>query len=135
MIAVASSQPTVHYHGLVTGKAKEDFFEACDVGVIPSIWAEPGGPVYTMIEWLFSGRPVIVSRRGGLAEVADEFGGVIAIEPTAEGIVTAIRRLSFDSTWRQEVSQVRPIVPDAYDGWIRTHESIYRSAVIGASSS
>jgi glycosyltransferase involved in cell wall biosynthesis len=126
--AAASSYANVHYHGLVTGKAKEDFFDACDVGVIPSVWAEPGGPVYTMIEWLWSGRPVLVSRRGGLGEVVDEFAGAIAIEPSAEGILRAIERLSSEAVWRHESAHARPDVDgDAYDRWIIAHESIYGS--------
>jgi glycosyltransferase involved in cell wall biosynthesis len=127
--AAAEAQPTVHYHGVVTGSAKEDFFEACDLGVIPSIWAEPGGPTHTMIEWLSSGRPVLVSRRGGLGEVVDLFGGSSAIEPTVSGIVAAIERLTSEPEWRRQVAAVRPIADNEHETWIGRHVSIYRSIV------
>ena len=128
VVATASRHPTIHFHGRVGGKAKEDFFEACDVGIIPSVWAEPGGPQYTMIEWLSSGRPILVSERGGLGEVVNGYGGATAIEPSCDGIVAAIRRLSSDAAWKSELAQLRPVIADTFDQWIETHESIYGAA-------
>lgn len=125
--ATSAAQPSVHYHGVVAGKDKEDFFEACDLGIIPSIWAEPGGPTHTMIEWLSSGRPVLVSRRGGLGEVVDEFAGSIAIEPTVAGIIAAIESLTPDQAWGHAVDRITPIVDDEHARWVSTYEAIYRS--------
>jgi glycosyltransferase involved in cell wall biosynthesis len=42
-----------------------------------------------VLEWLAAGRPVIASRRGGLAESAD-LPGVRAVEPTAAGLLEAL---------------------------------------------
>ncbi len=125
--ATAAAQPSVHYHGVVGGADKEDFFEACDIGIIPSVWAEPGGPTHTLIEWLSSGRPVLVSRRGGLGEVVDDFAGAIAIEPTVAGIVAAVRHLTSGQAWKQGVDRVAPIAADAHDRWVSTYEAIYLS--------
>ena len=127
--SAAASQPLLHFHGVVSGEKKADFYEACDLGIIPSVWPEPGGPQYTMIEWLSSGRPVLVSRRGGLGEVVDAFGGSIAIEPTAEGIVGEIRRLTAATRWRDTVDRVAPVVEDELDRWVEMHEGIYESVL------
>ena len=40
------------YHGVVDGAAKVEFFAACDLGLVPSVWQEPGGPPYVVLEWL-----------------------------------------------------------------------------------
>jgi len=45
----AAHRPNVEWDGPVVGDRKARFFEACDMGVIPSVWAEPGGPTYTVV--------------------------------------------------------------------------------------
>ena len=60
-----------------SGTSKWRFLESCDLGLVPSVWAEPGGPTFTMAEWLAAGRPVLVSNRGGLGEVAGVYPGSI----------------------------------------------------------
>jgi glycosyltransferase involved in cell wall biosynthesis len=79
----------VTYLGRISGAAKEDFFEACDAGVVPSVWPEPAGPPFAVLEWLAAGRPVIASRRGGLAESA-ALDGVRAMEPTVDELLAAL---------------------------------------------
>lgn len=133
--AAADRYPSVRYHGIVGGDEKEDFFEECDLGVIPSVWAEPGGPTHTMIEWLSSGRPALVSRRGGLGEVVDDYGGSIAIEPTVEGILATIGSLASAENWAHAVDAVTPIVADEHARWVETYESIYLSAGAGGAAS
>lgn len=125
----AANDPRLHFHGLVSGEAKANFLESCDLGVVPSVWAEPGGPQYTMIEWLASGRPVLVSRRGGLGEVASAFGGSTPIEPTAEGIANAVESLTSPTAWNTAVQQVEPVVENDLDRWLDTHETIYESVI------
>ena len=60
----------VRYEGSVDGDAKRSFLGAADVGLVPSLWAEPSGPPYVVLEWLAAGRPVLATRHGGLAEAA-----------------------------------------------------------------
>jgi glycosyltransferase involved in cell wall biosynthesis len=79
----------VTYVGRVSGAAKDDFLESCDAGLVPSVWEEPAGPPFAVLEWLAAGRPVIASRRGGLAESAD-LPGVRTVEPTAAGLLEAL---------------------------------------------
>ena len=108
VVAAAGRQASVHFDGLVTGTSKAAFFERCDIGVVPSVWEEPGGPTLAMVEWLAAGRPVLVSRRGGLAEAVDSFPGAIAIDPTAEAVVREIRRLFEPERWSDVVEHIRP---------------------------
>lgn len=127
--AAAARLPSLHYHGVVSGETKDRFFESCDVGVIPSLWAEPGGPTHTLIEWLCSGRPVLVSRRGGLGEVAQLYSGAIAIEPSLDGIVAAVAKIADPTTWQGVISRLDSVDrPGALDRWVGTYERIYRAA-------
>jgi glycosyltransferase involved in cell wall biosynthesis len=126
--------PGVEYVGIVGGEAKRDFLAGCDAGVVPSVWDEPGGPPYTLVEWLAAGRPVLASRGGGLGEAVDELPGAIGIEPTAAGIVSAVRELRQPEAWRSAVAAVGPIgSPDDLDRWLDDHERVYREASRGAS--
>jgi len=109
----------VEYVGVVHGRGKQQFLESCDVGVVPSLWLEPGGPPYSVLEWLSAGRPVLVSGRGGLAEVPALFAAVHEFEPTPDGLVAALHELDHDGA------------RDPSDGhadrerWLDDHDHIY----------
>jgi glycosyltransferase involved in cell wall biosynthesis len=117
------------YAGVVSGAAKDDFLEACDLGLVPSIWAEPAGPPFTLLEWLTAGRPVISSRRGGLAESAD-LPGVQAIEPRTGDLVAAVERLLDPSAWERSVAAVRSFraAPEDDERWLDEHDGLLREA-------
>jgi glycosyltransferase involved in cell wall biosynthesis len=126
---IAARHANVHYEGAVSGAAKVAFLASCDLGIVPSVWDEPGGPSYTMIDWLAAERPVLVSRRGGLAEVIDDFPGSIGIEPSVESISEAVQGLRAEAIWPQAVASVR--VPDRGDDlerWVAAHDLVYRAA-------
>lgn len=125
----ARSTPNVEWVGAVAGERKERFFEECDVGVVPSVWAEPGGPTFTMVEWLNAGRPVLVSTRGGLGEVAGSYPGSIRIEPSVDAIVGAFTELASPGGWKETVAAVRAVRLDEPEAWVERHEAIYRAAV------
>jgi glycosyltransferase involved in cell wall biosynthesis len=118
----ALERTPVEYAGVVEGDAKQRFLESCDAGVVPSLWLEPGGPPYSVLEWLSTGRPVLVSVRGGLVEAPDLFGGVRGFEPTPEALVAAFQQLGYEA------------VPEPRDGqadrarWLDDHERIYELA-------
>jgi glycosyltransferase involved in cell wall biosynthesis len=129
--AAARSRRNVEWKGSLLGGRKDAFFADCDLGVVPSVWAEPGGPTFTMIEWLAAGRPVLVSDRGGLGEVAGRYGGSIAIEPTVEGIVHAVSELGEEGRWREILGALEPDRADVEaQDWVERHEAIYRSVVV-----
>lgn len=130
--AAAREHPSLDYAGVVTGAAKAEFLASCDAGILPSIWNEPGGPPYAVLEWLAVGRPMLVSPRGGLAEaLGNGLPGLFRVEPTAEGIVGAVRVLAEDEElWTEGVALVRPpdSAVDGLEGWLDEHERIYRAA-------
>ena len=128
--AAAERLPLVRYHGVVAGADKERFFEVCDAGIIPSVRAEPGGPTHTLIEWLCRGRPVLVSRRGGLGEVIDLYPAAIGLEPTVVGVIEGISELADPDRWRLVLAEAHPIDPGGeLDDWVDAHEEIYRSMI------
>jgi glycosyltransferase involved in cell wall biosynthesis len=119
--------PGVRYEGIVSGERKSAFLAGCDLGVVPSVWEEPGAPPFAVLDWLFAGRPVLASARGGLAEVEDRLPGVIRIEPTAEAIRAEVERLSDPAAWREAVQAVRPPEPAGHtrEDWLDAHERVY----------
>jgi glycosyltransferase involved in cell wall biosynthesis len=128
---LAASISSVHYAGVVTGDDRLAFFGACDLGIIPSVWEEPGGPTYAMVEWLSAARPVISSTSGGLREALAHTTGVIPVHPTPAHLLEAITRLRDEPTWRRALAAVAP--PDENPAeqeraWVATHEAIYRAA-------
>lgn len=125
----------VVWDGPVRGERKDRFFAECDLGLVPSVWAEPGGPTFTMVEWLAAGRPVLVSRRGGLGEVAGAYPGSIPIEPTVDSIVDSIVGLLEPARWQEALAAVRPIESGQdQEDWAGKHEELYRSMVRARSS-
>jgi glycosyltransferase involved in cell wall biosynthesis len=54
------------FAGRKTGTELTDLIQRCEIAVIPSEWEEPMGGV--ALELLAAGKPVIVSKNGGLAE-------------------------------------------------------------------
>jgi glycosyltransferase involved in cell wall biosynthesis len=127
----AAEIPNVEWEGPVVGDRKARFFETCDLGVVPSVWAEPGGPTYTVVEWLAAGRPVLVSDRGGLGEVAGVFPGTVRIAPTADSIVDALAALREREHWQGLLAAIPTFDEEAeIEQWTNRHEQIY-AAVLG----
>lgn len=62
--------PRIVLHGTVVGKDKECLLARNDVLVLPSIWPETFGMV--IVEAYVYGKPVIVSRAGGMPELVRE---------------------------------------------------------------
>jgi glycosyltransferase involved in cell wall biosynthesis len=128
-VEAAAARGTIVYHGVVADGAKQAFFAACDLGVVPSVWSEPGGPPYVVLEWLAAARPVLASTRGGLGERLDDFPGVIPVEPEAEKLVEAVQALARPERWPATVATVRPGgSPGDGERWLREHEAVYLAA-------
>jgi glycosyltransferase involved in cell wall biosynthesis len=129
----AEQSANVEWDGAVLGERKRRFFEACDLGLVPSVWAEPGGPTFTMVEWLAAGRPVLVSNRGGLGEIAGVYSGSVPIEPTVDSIVDLVAGLRESARWDELVAAVRPIDSKLEaEEWAKAHETLYRSITVQA---
>jgi glycosyltransferase involved in cell wall biosynthesis len=126
--AAAAREPNVTYEGQVSGERKERFLARCDVGIVPSVWEEPGAPSMTVLEWLAAGRPVLVSPRGGAAEVVEELEGAVPVEPDAAGIVRAVAELAEPERWSEVVPRVR--APSSnLEEWLAAHERVYEAAL------
>jgi glycosyltransferase involved in cell wall biosynthesis len=125
----AATGPCVQYAGRVTGAEKLAFLESVDLAVLPSLWAEPSGPPYALLEWLAAGRPVLASARGGLGE-AQAMPGVVVVEPKPIEIVDGVRRLLDEETWRNTLAGLPRIEDDRdVERWLDEHESVYREAL------
>ncbi len=57
----------IHFTGFIQYSEVALYLNACDVAVLPSIWAEPLG--MTMIESMAVGLPVVSTRSGGIPEL------------------------------------------------------------------
>jgi glycosyltransferase involved in cell wall biosynthesis len=60
------AENSVVFAGRKTGKELQALIHQCEIAVVPSEWEEPMGGV--ALELLAAGKPMIVSRNGGLAE-------------------------------------------------------------------
>jgi glycosyltransferase involved in cell wall biosynthesis len=124
--AAADSHDALRWEGHLVGDAKRRFLEDCDVGLIPSVWAEPGGPTFTMVEWLAARRPVLVSDRGGLGEVVGMYPGSEAVEPDVDAIVEAVAGLRDRRRWRDLVEGAGSDPPvETTAEWAAAHEALY----------
>ena len=119
----------VAYAGSVEGRAKLDFFAAADIGLVPSLWAEPSGPPYVVLEWLAARRPVLTTRNGGLAESATA-PGVASFDGTVQGLTGTLADLADPGAWRELTAAVPDVSSDAdVDRWLDEHESVYGALV------
>ena len=81
-----------------------------------------------MVEWLAAGRPVLVSTRGGLGEVAGVYPGSIPIEPGVDSIVAAVTDLLESSHWEQTKGAVRPVESELdAEAWTGRHLDLYQA--------
>ncbi|MDQ6745239.1 MAG: glycosyltransferase [Actinomycetota bacterium] len=114
----------VEYEGRLAGQELASFLRTCDVGVVASLWEEPGLS-FAALEWLSAGRPVLTTGRGGLAELS-RFGGVVSYDATAAGLVATVGKLRVPERW-QAISAAVPVVEDDRDlqRWVDAHRAIY----------
>jgi glycosyltransferase involved in cell wall biosynthesis len=126
--AAAARLPAVHYAGRIAGVERETFLAQCDIGLVPSIWDEPGAPPLTLLEWLAAGRPVLSSGRGGLAELQGA-QGVLDCEPTPEALVRAAAGLRDPRIWNDVRGAVRPPTVPSLDDWLDSYEDVFETAL------
>lgn len=118
----------VEYAGRVDGEAKLDFLAGCDAGLVPSLWEEPSGPPYVVCEWLAAGRPLLLSRRGGLGECS-ALAGAVAFDPDARGLAGAVDELVGGERWTAALASAGPVTSDEdVRRWLDEHESAYERA-------
>ena len=128
LVEAAAARGELQYRGSVHKDEKLQFIESTDLAVLPSTWEEPGGPPYAVAEWLAARRPVIVTRRGGLVEVADHYPAVFAADVGAEPLVTAVRAMAEPTRWRELLESIPEPDEAALNTWIDRHREIYELA-------
>jgi glycosyltransferase involved in cell wall biosynthesis len=127
-LAARVRESGVTYAGRVAGAAKLRFIADADLAIVPSLWDEPSGPPYVVCEWLAAGRPVLTTRRGGLAEAA-KMSGVTAFEADVDSLTALAASLREPSAWRAAIASVPPVSDESdVDRWLTEHEGAYRAA-------
>jgi glycosyltransferase involved in cell wall biosynthesis len=95
------------------------------------LWDEPGPLVVG--EWLSGGRPVLATRRGGLAEAARR-GGLMSFEESAPALVGVVERLRLEDEWQRLLATLPAVNGTAdVDRWLDAHLEAYATA-LGAQS-
>jgi glycosyltransferase involved in cell wall biosynthesis len=120
----AQGDPRVRFLGRTS---PEDFYPNVDVVVVPSLWNDtfPG----VVFESLAFGKPVIGSRRGGIAEMIQQGRNGLLFEPDAPGeLLSAIRLLSEDVEGRKAMAvRCRESSEPFLDttGWVASYIALY----------
>jgi glycosyltransferase involved in cell wall biosynthesis len=127
VVEAAATRGEVLYQGSVHGEDKLRFFDSTDLAVLPSVWDEPGGPPYSVAEWLAAGRPILVSRRGGLDEVIHLLRGVAPIENGSQAILAAVREVA--KGFPELAASMPPADVKAGDRWLDHHQEVYELAL------
>lgn len=93
----------IQYHGLKQGEEKKRFFLESDLMALPTKYKVEGQPM-SIIEGMAAGLPIISSDRGIIAELIKDCG--VIIEPTVEGVKSAIKNLVTDDAERLRLGKV-----------------------------
>jgi glycosyltransferase involved in cell wall biosynthesis len=116
----------VRLTGQVSGEAKEAFFRAADVFVLPS---HAEGVPLSMLEAMAYALPVVATSVGGIPEVLPDGEAGLLVEPgDVEGLCDAIRKLSGSVELRNRLGQCGRSRVERWhtpDRFLRAMETIY----------
>lgn len=100
-----SIENNVKFHGVISGKAKENFFENTDILLLPTYYPHEGCPL-VIIEAFAKGIPVISSNKtGAIPEmIEDGVTGLLVDNKNPEQIADAVVKLIKDKDLRQRIS-------------------------------
>ena len=87
LLALASGQPQIHFHGRFGRDALAAVYGQIDVLVVPSVWHE-NNPLVIQ-EAFAAGVPVVASRLGGMAEFVTHNVSGLLVEPGDPGSLAA----------------------------------------------
>lgn len=89
--------------GYVPYEKMPDYYSVADIGIMPSVWAEPGGRVLT--EMQIMSLPIICTLTGGMGDYVNEENSIlIPIDNLVDRMCTEIVRLADDVKLRKEIS-------------------------------
>ena len=118
--ASAESNPgrihVVHWQESMTS-----LYDGADVVIVPSVWEEPFG--LTAIEAMARKRPLIVTDRGMLPEIADHGRAARVAQADALAISSALRECFKDpASWQARTTSARKRVEDTYHPDVRQRD-------------
>jgi glycosyltransferase involved in cell wall biosynthesis len=106
------------------------FFRRADIVVLPYREIDQSGVLYTALAF---GRPLVVTRVGGLPELADRHGAAVAVPPEdPEALGDALARLVADPGERERLAEAAARVARTDYSWessARRHLELYRELV------
>jgi glycosyltransferase involved in cell wall biosynthesis len=108
------------YRGVVDREGKLAFLQSLDVLSVPATYDEPKGMF--LLEAMAGGTPVVQPRRGAFAEIVENTGGGLLVEPDdPDKLADGLFQLWQDGALRQRLGEA------AYNG-VRRHYSVANSA-------
>jgi len=121
-----------HYHGPVYGDMKERFFDAIDVLVFPTKYANEAEPL-VVLEALNRGIPVVAWDRGAIAElIMDRAGCVVPRgQPFVDRAMEYITELTqspavFQGACRAAATSFAGRRSEATEGWLRIKSELFQ---------
>ncbi|MFH1444184.1 MAG: glycosyltransferase family 4 protein [Candidatus Peregrinibacteria bacterium] len=112
LTAQAAQQPD-RIHVIDWQEGMPALYDGADIVVVPSVWEEPFG--LTAVEAMARSRPLIVTDRGTLPEIAD--GGRMAqvVLANAEAIAAALHTFFVDrQMWKERAERARTYVEEQF---------------------
>jgi len=105
ILSESGIQNNVKFHGVISGKAKEIFFDNTDILLLPTYYPHEGCPL-VIIEAFAKGIPVISSNEtGAIPEmIEDGVTGMLIDNKNPEQIADAVIKLIKDKDLRQKIS-------------------------------
>ena len=129
---LAKSETGFHYHGPVYGDTKERFFDAIDVLVFPTKYANEAEPL-VVLEALNRGIPVVAWDRGAVGElIMDRAGRVVPKEqPFVDRAIQYITELArspavFQEACRAAAASFAGRRSEARQGWLRIKSEMFQ---------
>jgi glycosyltransferase involved in cell wall biosynthesis len=118
----------IAFFGPRSGDELVALMAGCAVGIVPSNWEEPYGGV--TLEWLATGRGVIVSEQGGHAECAGDAGLRFA-NGNVDALCTCMQRLLVDPALRDQLRRAAALQIEAFgeEALTRHYVSMYERAL------
>ncbi|MEO8391387.1 MAG: glycosyltransferase family 4 protein [Chloroflexota bacterium] len=113
-VARLQLEERVTFTGEVTQEALANSFHACDAFVWPADEGQSWG--MACMEAMACGKPVLVSKANGLAEVLEDGNNALLFEArNPQGLAESIKRLMTDKTLRERIAaQGQRLVQDQY---------------------
>lgn len=129
-LVLESVMDRVRFLGSVSSAAMPAVYTACDIVTMPSIVKE-GFPMVAL-ESLASGRPLIGSRIGGLAESVDETCGRLVTPGDEDELLAALCELVENEDLRRSLGQVGRLVAARFtwESMAERIESVYTSVLL-----